>query len=70
MAVGYIHGAVLAKLLAGEPEEACRMAQWAIDLLDGDAVKGMEAIAGSPLAMTLVWGGIAGSSLGRVRLAG
>ena len=66
VAVGYIHGAVLAKLLAGEPEEACRMAQWAIDLLDGDAVKGMEAIAGSPLAMTLVWGGIAGSSLGRI----
>ena len=65
-AVGYIHGTVVAKLLAGESLEACRMAQWAIDLVDGDPVKGMAIIAGSPLAMTLVWGGIASSSLGHI----
>ena len=57
-------GRVMAKLLAGESLEACRMAQWAIDLIDGDPAKGMAIIAGSPLAMTLIWGGIASSSLG------
>jgi len=41
MAVGFIHGTVMTKLLAGESVEAHRLAEWAIDLLDGDPGKGM-----------------------------
>ena len=62
-AVGVIHGTVLAKLHAGEALEAYRVAQWAIDLLDGDAAEGKTAMAGSPLAMTMLYRGIAGSAL-------
>jgi hypothetical protein len=63
-ALGFVHGTVMTKLLAGESLEAYRVAQWAINLLDGDPGKGMTAGAGSPLAMTMVWGAVAGSSLG------
>ena len=64
-AVGFIHGAVLAKLCAGEAVEAYRLAQWSIDLLGGDSVKGRTARFGSPLAVSLFYRGLAGCSLGR-----
>ena len=66
-AVGVIHGAVLAKLLAGEAVEAYRLAQWSIDLVGGDPVKGRTPIfgIGSPLAVALLYRGLAGCSLGR-----
>ena len=60
-----IHGAVLAKLFAGEAVEAYRLAQWSIDLVGGDPVKGRNAIIGSPLAVSLFYRGLAGCSLGR-----
>jgi hypothetical protein len=63
-AVGFIHGTVMAKLLVGEALEAYRVAQWAIDLLDGDPAEGTAAMGGSPRAMTLVWRGVAAISLG------
>ena len=64
-AVGVIHGAVLAKLWAGEAVEAYRLAQWCIDLVGDDPVKGRNAIIGSPLAVSLLYRGLAGCSLGR-----
>ena len=64
-AVGVIHGAVLAKLCAGEAVEAYRLAQWSIDLVGGDPVKGRNAVFGSPLAVSLFYRGLAGCSLGR-----
>ena len=64
-AVGVIHGAVLAKVLAGEAVEAYRFAQWCIDLVGGDPVKGRNAIIGSPLAVSLLDRGLVGYSLGR-----
>ena len=66
-AVGVIHGAMLAKLWAGEAVEAYRLAQWAIDLVGDDPVKGRTAIigSGSPLAVSLLYRGLAGCSLGR-----
>ena len=64
-AVGVIHGAVLAKLHAGEAVEAYRLAQWCIDLVGDDPVKGRTAIIGSPLAVSLLYRGLAGCSLGR-----
>ena len=60
-----IHGAVLAKLFAGEAVEAYRLAQWSIDLVGSDPVKGRTAIVGSPLAVSLLYRGLAGCSLGR-----
>jgi adenylate cyclase len=60
-----IHGAVLAKLLAGEAVEAYRLAQWSIDLVGSDPVKGRTAVIGSPLAVSLLYRGLAGRSLGR-----
>jgi adenylate cyclase len=63
-ALGFVHGTVMAKLLAGEPLEANRVAQWAIELLDGDPTRGMTSDSGSSLAMTTVWASIVGSSLG------
>ena len=63
--VGVIHGAVLAKLFAGEAVEAYRLAQWSIDLVGGDPVKGRRAGFGSPLAVSLFYRGLAGCSLGR-----
>ena len=68
-AVGVIHGAVFAKLFAGEAVEAYRLAQWSIDLVGGDPVKGRTAIIGSPLAVSLLYRGLAGCSLGRHGLA-
>ena len=64
-AVAIIHGAVLAKLVAGEAVEAYRLAQWCIDLVGDDPVKGGNAIIGSPLAVSLVNRGLVGCSLGR-----
>ena len=63
--VAFSHGAMFAKLLAGEVVEAYRIAQWSIDLVDGDPVKGRIAIVGSPLALSLLYRGLAGCSLGR-----
>lgn len=63
-ALGFIHGAVMAKAVAGEPIEALRIADWAIDLLGGDPTSGGSPSAGSPLAMTLLWRGITAMSLG------
>jgi adenylate cyclase len=60
-----IHGAVLAKLLAGEAVEAYRLAQWSIDLVGSDPTKGRAAVIGSPLAVSLLYRGLAGRSLGR-----
>ena len=60
-----INGAVLAKALAGEVVEAYRLAQWSIDLVGSDPVKGRTAIFGSPLAVSLFHRGLAGCSLGR-----
>ena len=64
-AVGVMHGAMLAKLHAGEAVEAYRLAQWCIDLVGDDPVKGRTAIIGSPLAVALLYRGLAGCSLGR-----
>jgi adenylate cyclase len=63
-AVTVIHGAVLAKLLAGEAVEAYRLAQWSIDLVGSDPVKGRTATVGSPLAVSLFYRGLVGCSLG------
>jgi hypothetical protein len=62
--IGVIHGAMLAKVVAGEAVEAYRLAQWSIDMVGGDPVKGRTAITGSPLALSLLWRGLAGCSLG------
>ena len=64
-AAGVVHGAVFAKLSAGEAVEAYRLAQWCIDLVGGDPVKGMTTGFGSPLAVSLLCRGLAGCSLGR-----
>jgi class 3 adenylate cyclase len=64
-AVGVMDGAVLAKLWAGEAVEAYRFAQWCIDLVGNDPAKGMTTGFGSPLAVSLLYRGLAGYSLGR-----
>ena len=64
-AVGVMDGAVLAKLWAGEAVEAYRLAQWCIDLVGNDPVKGRTTGFGSPLAVSLLYRGLAGCSLGR-----
>ena len=63
--VGVIHGAAFAKLNAGEAVEAYRLAQWCVDLVGDDPVKGRSPIIGSPLAVALLYRGLAGCSLGR-----
>jgi hypothetical protein len=63
--VGVIHGAVLAKLRTGEAVEAYRLAQWCVDLVGDDPVKGRTAIIGSPLAVSLLYRGLVGCGLGR-----
>lgn len=64
-AVGYIHAAVMAKMLAGEPLAACRLAQWAVGLLEGYTGTEMsDEQVGTALAMTLTWGAIATCVLG------
>ena len=61
-----IHGAVLAKLCAGEAVEAYRLAQWSIDLVGGDPVKGRTAsirfTAGSFVVLSRAGGMQLGSS--------
>src|SRR6478752_5217345 len=64
-AVGVMHGAVLAKLRTGEAVEAYRLAQWCVDLVGGDPVKGRNAMIGSPLAVSLLYRGLVGCGLGR-----
>jgi adenylate cyclase len=64
-AVGIVHGAARAKLHAGEAVEAYRLAQWSIDLVGSDPVKGGTPGIASPLAVSLFWRGLAGCSLGR-----
>ena len=64
-AVGVMQGAVFAKLFAGEAVEAYRLAQWSINLVGSDPVKGMTTGFGSPLAASLLCRGFAGCSLGR-----
>lgn len=63
LAVGVIHGSVMAKLLAGQALEAYRLADWTIGLAEQDAAADAMSV-GSPVAMTLLWRGIAGMSLG------
>ena len=63
--IAVVHGAALAKLFAGEAVEAYRLAQWSIDLVGGDPVKGGNAMIGSPLAVSLLYRGLAGCGLGR-----
>jgi adenylate cyclase len=63
LAVGVVHGSVMAKLLAGEPLAAFRLANWTIELAERDAAADAISV-GSPVAMTLLWRGIAGMSLG------
>jgi hypothetical protein len=64
-AVTAISGAVLAKLWAGDAVEAYRISQWSIDLVGGDPTKGRTALSGSPLAVSLLYRGLAACSLGR-----
>ena len=65
-AVGVMDGAVLAKLWAGEAVEAYRLAQWCIDLVGNDPVKGRTAsyrfTAGSFVALSRTGGMQLGSS--------
>ena len=58
--VAVIHGAVVAKLFAGEAVEAYRLAQWSIDLVGSDPVKGRRTGFGSPLALSLFYRGAPG----------
>ena len=64
-AVGVMHGAVLAKVRTGEAVEAYRLAQWCVDLVGADPVKGRTEMIGSPLAVSLLYRGLAGCGLGR-----
>jgi adenylate cyclase len=52
-------------LFAGEAVEAYRLAQWSIDLVGSDPVKGRRTGFGSPLALSLFYRGLARCSLGR-----
>ena len=52
-------------MFGGEAAEAYRVAQWAVDLVGGDPMKGSRTGVGSPLAVSLFWRGLAGCSLGR-----
>jgi class 3 adenylate cyclase len=63
--VVFIASALLAKMVGGEAAEAYRVAQWAVDLIGGDPMKGSRTGVGSPLAVSLFWRGLAGCSLGR-----
>ena len=56
---------MFAKLLAGEATEAYRLAQWSSDFIGSDPVKGRTAMVGSPLALSLLYRGLVGCSLGR-----
>src|SRR5262249_14844627 len=62
--IGVIPGAAMAKLCAGEATEAYRLAQWSIDMVGGDPVKGRTASFGVSLADSLLLRGLAGCSLG------
>ncbi len=62
--VAVLHGAVVAKLFAGEAVEAYRLAQWTIDVVGGDPLRGRKPGFPSPLAVSLFYRGVAGCSLG------
>ena len=63
-AVTFIHGAVIAKLFAGEAREAYQLAQWSTDLVGSNPVKARTNTIGSPLAVLLLYRGLAGCGLG------
>ncbi|WP_231976863.1 adenylate/guanylate cyclase domain-containing protein [Mycobacterium sp. E740] len=64
-ALGYVHAGVMAKMLAGEAQEARRTAQWAGGLLEGYAGAEMSSEqVGTALAMTLTWGAVADCAVG------
>jgi adenylate cyclase len=65
MTAGLLYGAAYPKWEAGEMIDTLRLAQRAIDLADGDPVKG-NFIWGSPLAYAITMRGIARLSLGRM----
>lgn len=65
MAIGVVHGSVMAKLFAGEPLEAYRLADWSIGLIEGDSTSMEVPADSSPLALTLLWRGVAAMALGR-----
>ncbi|MGE2718115.1 ATP-binding protein [Mycolicibacterium celeriflavum] len=64
-ALGYLHAGVMAKVLAGEVQEARRIARWAVGLLEdytGADMSGGQV--GTAMAMTLTWGSVADCVLG------
>ncbi len=63
-ALGLIHGAVMAKLHAGDPLQACHVAQWAIEMIEVAVGEDTAEAAGSSLAMMLLWGAVASCSVG------
>ena len=63
LTVGLSFAAMTAKFFAGEMTETLRLAQRAIDLADGDPIKG-NLIVGSPLAMAIDCRGSARWALG------
>ena len=63
--VAVVHAAALAKLFIGKAEEAYRIAQWSIDLVGDDPMKGRKPGFGSPLAVSLFYRGLAAWALGR-----
>ena len=63
-ALGLIHGTVMAKLHAGEPLQACHVAQWAIEMIEVTGAEDKAEAAGHPLAMMLLWGAVASCSVG------
>jgi adenylate cyclase len=63
LAVGLLHGAIIAKWQAGEMIEAMRIADRVISLAANDPTKG-NLVVGSPLAMALAARAAARSSLG------
>ncbi len=63
LAVGVVHGSVMAMLLAGQSLKAYRFADWAIGLAERDAAADGMSVGSRP-AMTLLWRGIASMALG------
>ena len=63
LTLGLLHGAFAAKFERAEMTEVVRVAQWVIDLADGDATKG-NFVIGSPLVVATMLGGCARCLLG------
>ena len=64
LTVGLLHGAITARLHAGQVEAAARSAQRVIDTAAGDVTMG-ELLIGSPLAQATMLRGVARCALGR-----